>query len=453
LLVLQNFLVIVSVMSLLLAADAVHRQQVDAGLRASEQQFKRLDEQHRRQAEELQLLFDVAPVGLLVARDPECRLITCNPACAALLGTHPAANISLSGPEAQQLSYYFLKNGKRVPPAELPLQFAARSGLPVHGQELEIVRGDGKTIHAHVQAAPLYDTEGEVRGSLGVLMDLTDRKRTEAALREQGERLRQALSAAQRAEREIARLNAELEQRVLERTAQLQDINKELEAFSYSVSHDLRAPLRSIRGFNEVLLQRCAAQLDARGQEFIKRSCEAANQMDKLIDDLLRFSRLGRSEMHWQPVHLSALAESIAAELQRAEPERLARFAIAPELRAWGDERLLRVVLDNLLRNAWKFTSKRSKALIEFGAVDGAAFFVRDNGAGFDLNYASKLFGVFQRLHSASEFEGTGIGLATVQRLVHRHGGRVWAEGAVEQGATFYFTLPPRENFETVKEP
>ncbi len=247
-----------------------------------------------------------------------------------------------------------------------------------------------------------------------------------------------------RAEEEILRLNAELEGRVRQRTAQLEAINRELEAFCYSVSHDLRAPLRSIRGFSDVLLERYAGQLDARGQDFLRRSGAASEQMNRLIEDLLGLSRLSRTELRRQPVNLSALAESIAEELRRAEPEREVEFIIAPELTTVGDERLLRVALDNLLRNAWKFTGKTPTARIEFACTtDGEpAFFVRDNGAGFDMAFADRLFGVFQRLHSPSEFPGTGVGLATVQRIIARHGGRTWATGAVNQGASFYFALP-----------
>jgi light-regulated signal transduction histidine kinase (bacteriophytochrome) len=227
----------------------------------------------------------------------------------------------------------------------------------------------------------------------------------------------------------------------------LEAINRELEAFSYSVSHDLRAPLRSIRGFSEVLLQRYSSSLDQRGQEFLKRTCESSQQMDRLIEDLLQLSRVSRAELQHRPVNLSNLAVAIGAELRQAEPDRSVEFIVAPNLCAHADERLLRVVLENLLRNAWKFTAKQPKACIEFGfSPERPAFFVRDNGAGFDMAYADKLFGVFQRLHSAAEFPGTGVGLATVQRIINRHGGLTWAEGAPARGATFYFSLPVREN-------
>lgn len=271
-----------------------------------------------------------------------------------------------------------------------------------------------------------YEAAGKTIRLDGVAIDITQRKQ---------------------AEQEIRSLNADLERRVCERTAQLEAINQELEAFSYSVSHDLRAPLRSIRGFSEVLLDRYAARLDARGQEFLRRTCESCKQMDRLIEDLLQLSRLGRSELQDQPLNLSALAGSVAADLSKAEPQRIVQWRIAPGLHAQGDERLMRVALDNLLGNAWKFTGKQDQACIEFGATAESprAFYVRDNGAGFDMDYAGRLFGVFQRLHSASEFPGSGVGLATVQRILNRHGGRVWAIGAVNQGATFYFILPERE--------
>jgi signal transduction histidine kinase len=246
------------------------------------------------------------------------------------------------------------------------------------------------------------------------------------------------------AEQENEQLKADLEQRVRERTAQLETLNRELEAFSYSVSHDLRAPVRSIQGFSEVVLQRYGHKLDARGQEFLRRACDSCHQMNKLIEDLLDLSRVGRRDLLHQHVNLSMLAESILADLRRSDPKRKVRVRVAKDLEAEGDERFLRLVLENLLRNAWKFTNRRPEAHIEFGQTDGPtpAFFVRDDGAGFDMAHADRLFGVFQRFHSDAEFPGSGVGLATVQRIISRHGGRVWAVGEVNCGATFYFTLP-----------
>ena len=244
---------------------------------------------------------------------------------------------------------------------------------------------------------------------------------------------------------QIQRYTTQLEDLVAERTAELAAVNRELEAFAYSVSHDLRAPLRSIDGFSQALLEDYAGVLDARGQDYLRRVRAASQRMGQIIDDLLQLSRLTRRGMHRQRVDLSDLARQVAEELAQQEPERQVEWVIAADVIATGDPHLLRVALENLLGNAWKFTSKHAEARIEFGVEedkDQAVYFVRDDGAGFDMAYADKLFGAFQRLHGLAEFEGTGIGLATVQRIIHRHGGQVWAEGEVERGATFYFTLP-----------
>ena len=219
--------------------------------------------------------------------------------------------------------------------------------------------------------------------------------------------------------------------------------NRELEAFSYSVAHDLRAPLRGVDGFSQALLEDHADKLDDEGRGYLKHLRESAQRMGRLIDDLLALSRVTRSELVREQVDLSGLAQNVAAQLQKAQPERRAEIVIAAGMVVDGDARLLRVALENLLGNAWKFTGKCAEPLVEVGVMSGSdhAFFVRDNGAGFDMAYASKLFGAFQRLHSTDEFEGTGIGLATVQRIINRHGGRIWASGEVDRGATFYFTL------------
>jgi signal transduction histidine kinase len=252
------------------------------------------------------------------------------------------------------------------------------------------------------------------------------------------------LSQIQERDTALQQAHDELEQRVEERTKELATTNKELEAFSYSVSHDLRAPLRSIDGFSQALLEDYSDKLDSAGRDHLERVRRAAQRMSVLIDDMLNLSRVNRSAMRRERLDLSALAKSIAADLQEAEPGRLVEFVIESDLIAMGDSRLLRAAMENLLRNSWKYTSAHPCARIEFGKSQQNGkhpFFVRDDGAGFDPRYSDRLFGAFQRLHTAAEFPGTGVGLATVQRIIHRHGGEIWAEGAVEKGATFYFTL------------
>lgn len=242
------------------------------------------------------------------------------------------------------------------------------------------------------------------------------------------------------ANEELQRLNETLRQQ----KESVESANRELESFSYSVSHDLRAPLRTIDGYSQILLEDCADALDDEGKRYLRHVREAAQYMAQLIDALLSLARVTRGEIHRIEVDLSALARGIAERVRSASPGRDGHFIINEGVRANGDARLLAVVLENLLGNAWKFTARRKQAKITFGCEerDGKpTYFVQDNGAGFDMTYVAKLFGPFQRLHSVSEFEGTGIGLATVQRVVHRHGGQVWAEGKIDEGATFFFTL------------
>ncbi|MFI5398182.1 MAG: ATP-binding protein [Candidatus Binatia bacterium] len=276
-----------------------------------------------------------------------------------------------------------------------------------------------------VRVEPLRGPDERIVGCLALGVDITERKH---------------------AEDEIRRLNAELEQRVQERTAQLEASNRELEAFSYSVSHDLRAPLRVIESFTKAIEEDCGARLDPQSRHYLDRVRAATERTKQLIADLLQLSRVSRSEMQLQRVDMSQLARTVAVELQQALPTHPVTIVIADAVVATCDARLVRVLLDNLLGNAWKFTSKHAAGHIEFGVTerDGERiYFVRDDGAGFDMRFADQLFQPFKRLHGASDFPGTGIGLATVQRIVHRHGGRVWAEGEVEGGATFYFTLAP----------
>ncbi|MBS1212844.1 MAG: domain S-box protein, partial [Proteobacteria bacterium] len=273
----------------------------------------------------------------------------------------------------------------------------------------------------------LRDENGQIAGFVGLAYDLTERKR---------------------AQEEVRQLNRDLEQRVIERTADLEAANKELESFSYSVSHDLRAPLRAIDGFSRMLAKKYGEALDEEGQRLINVVRDNAVRMAQLIDDLLQFSRTSRREMALAAVDMAALAREVFDELREAVPERNIVLRLGDLPPASGDRAMVRQVFVNLLSNAIKFTSPRSEAIIEIdGAVEGQenTYRVTDNGVGFDMQYVDKLFGVFQRLHGTDEFEGTGIGLAIVKRIVDRHGGRVWAESTLGEGASLYFTLAAAE--------
>jgi PAS domain S-box-containing protein len=298
------------------------------------------------------------------------------------------------------------------------------SGKPLINRERSHAGAEGALRWYLGTKVPLRDGEGNIVGVVGIGRDITE-------LRQNAEMIR--------------KLNAELEQRVRERTAQLEAANRELEAFSYSVSHDLKAPLRSIEGFSRALREDYGRDLDAAAREFIDRICAASRRMGELIDDLLALSRVTRAEMVRTTVDLSAMAEDIVSELRKSAPERTVRVVIAQHLTVHADPNLLRVAVGNLLANAWKFSSGKAQAEIEVGATrrgQQTAYYVRDNGAGFDMAYVGRLFTAFQRLHGAKEFPGTGVGLATVQRVIYRHGGSVWAEGAKDRGSTFYFTVP-----------
>lgn len=283
---------------------------------------------------------------------------------------------------------------------------------------------NGRTFD--VEAAPIHDNAGAVNKVVLVYNDITDLKKTQTDLRQ---------------------LNDKLEQLVEERTALYQEANKELETFCYSVSHDLRAPLRHINGFTNILREDYSDRLDQEAGDILQRICTVSERMGSMIDDLLGLARVTRSATTLRAVDLTQLAESAAAMFREADQERRVRFCIEQGLTAWGDAPLLGIVMQNLIGNAWKYSAMTSEAVIEVGKqlIDGSeTFYVRDNGIGFDMAYRDKLFRVFERLHG-DEFEGSGIGLATVQRIISRHKGRIWAEGAVGKGATFFFTLQREE--------
>jgi PAS domain S-box-containing protein len=347
----------------------------------------------------------------------------------AIVGETPGGVITSWNPAAERIYGYpaeeiigqpmtVLCPPGRVGEIEQILEAIGRGERVVH-LETERLRQDNVTFPVSVTVSPVHDADGRLVGASSIARDLTERQQLRAT--------------------------AELRHR----TDELDGANRSLESFTYSVSHDLRAPLRAMSGFSEALLEEYGVVLDDTGRGYARRIQGAVGQMSTLIDDLQQLSRVQRAEMQLQPVDLATEVARIGRDLQRDEPDRSVRFAVQGPVEVRADRALIRTVLQNLLENAWKFTSRRDEALIEFGtrpAPDAAVCcYVRDNGVGFDPAYASKLFQPFQRLHPAGEFpgsgSGSGIGLASVRQIVARHGGRVWAEGAVGQGASFYFTL------------
>ncbi len=319
-------------------------------------------------------------------------------------------------------NFTLLRSGMHGPDLYEDIMRTVKAGNVWHG-ELSEKRKDGSLYWVDTTIIPFVGDDGVPYQFITIQTDITERKE---------------------AEKKLKAYKEHLEEMVDERTNELQLANKELESFCYSVSHDLRAPLRSIDGFSQALIEDYADKLDEGARDFLERVRNSSQRMGELIDDLLNLSRVVRADMNQTVVDMTAVAEEIVQQLLETDTSRRVDFNISPGMTAEGDERLIKTMLENLLGNAWKFTSKTAKPVIEFGACDtqkGKTFYVRDNGAGFDQAYAHKLFEPFQRLHSSQEFEGSGIGLATVNRIVKRHGGEVWAEGEAEKGATIYFTL------------
>jgi PAS domain S-box-containing protein len=355
-------------------------------------------------------ILDLAPV---LIRDIGSRIVFWNTGAELMYGW-------TSEEALEKISYSLMKTEFPRPMEEIKARLLARGYWE---GELVHTRKNGERLVVASHWVLHRDEEGKPKAVLEVNNDITERKD---------------------AEKEVRRLNEELEQRVVNRTAELQTANQELEAFSYSVSHDLRAPLRHIDGFSQALLEDYSDKLDSTGKIYLQEVRGASQEMAQLIDDMLQLARVTRTGMRRELVNLSNAARAVVSELTHREPDRQVAVNIEDGLTTHGDKRLLKIILTNLLGNAWKFTSREERAEISFGRQQNgeSSYFISDNGAGFDMAYLGKLFGAFQRLHTAGEFEGTGIGLATVQRIVHRHGGRVWAKGAVNKGATFYFTLP-----------
>lgn len=393
------------------AHDITKRKEAEAASRESEQRYREVFET----TSDCIFLIDVTIDGRFL-------LNRYNPVAEKVVGLTTAEGVGMTTEE--------------IFPAAQARQMIAHykqciaQGSPISYEE-PITSVHGKSYYFYTTIIPVKDTEGRISRIVGVAHDITERKEAEAALR---------------------RSRDELEVRVQERTSELQkankelqNLNRELEAFSHSVSHDLRRPLRAVTGFTEVLVSEYARDLPEEARNLLAITRDSALQMNQLIEALLRLSRIDRQPLVPRPVNLTALARQTAAELRSEQPERNMEISVADVPECLGDPAMLRQVFVNLLSNAIKFTADRPVALIEVGFKKENCdpfYFVRDNGVGFDMQYAGKLFGVFQRLHSGDKFSGTGVGLSIVRRIIHRHGGKIWAEAAVDQGATFYFTLP-----------
>jgi PAS domain S-box-containing protein len=384
--------------------DITERKRAEEDLRRLRDAERARDEEALREAQErFRSAFDNAPIGVAVV-GLDGRFLQVNRSLCGILGY----------PEGYLLTTTFqdITHPEDVEASMEHVRRVMRDEVGSYSLEKRYLAADGRPVWVSLSVSLVRDAEGKPLYFVDQIQDITERKM---------------------AERELAR-----------RAEDLAHANAELEQFSYSVSHDLRAPLRSIDGFSQILLEDYAGSLDEEGRAYLRRVRAASQHMGHLMDDLLDLSRVSRGPLRTGRVDLSALARDILEELERSQPDREVEFVVAESLKADGDARLLAVALENLLGNAWKFTSKKPAAKIEFGGFfekGTRVYYVRDDGAGFDAAYADRLFGAFQRLHTDEDFEGTGIGLATVQRVINRHGGRLWAEGEVGKGATFYFTL------------
>ena len=381
--------------------DITARKKMEEALRASEESFR--------------LLLDGVHDYAIYMLDPEGKVMSWNEGASRIKGY---ASEEIIG---QPYSIFYTDEDRAAGKPERELSEAAAKGR-YEDQGLR-VRKDGTLFWAHSVITPMYDHNDVLLGFSKVLRDITERRKVEE---------------------EIRQLNRDLEQRVAERTKELEASNRELEAFTYSVSHDLRAPLRHIAGFSKMLAEECGQSLPDDGRHYLERIQDGTRRMGTLVDDLLNLARIGRHELRLQVTGLETIVRDVISELRPDTEGRNVEWKIGALPYVEGDSALLKVIFHNLLSNALKYTRPRSSAIIEVGReeLDGQpVVFVRDNGVGFNMKYADKLFGVFQRLHRAEDFEGTGVGLATVQRVVQKHGGRIWAHAELDKGATFYFSL------------
>ncbi|WP_333479410.1 PAS domain S-box protein [Allocoleopsis sp.] len=383
-----------------------------------------LNQELRRRLAESQTLLEVIPIGIGIAEDPECKQIRVNQNFAKQLGIPQTTNASLSAPDDEKPSFKVYQNGRELAPEELPMQYAAAHGVEVLDLEVDVVYDDGTVLTLLEYAAPLFDEAGNTRGSVGAFLDISDRKRAEA---------------------EVRQLNANLEQRVEERTAQLQQANEELEAFSYTIAHDLRAPLRGIQGYAQALLEDYGEQLDEAAQDYIQQIFVGINRMNALVQDLLAYSRLSREQIKLSGVQLAQVMVEAQAQLGTELSNRQGQLTIAEPLPSvMGHRPTLVQIVVNLLSNANKFVAPGVQPQIRVWAEqkeNGVRLWVADNGIGIAPQYQEQIFGVFERLHGRDTYPGTGIGLAIVRKGVERLGGRFGIESVLGQGSRFWVEL------------
>ncbi|HOP86288.1 MAG TPA: PAS domain S-box protein [Syntrophorhabdaceae bacterium] len=398
----------------------------------------------------LQTTIDASPLGI-IAVDNNDRVTIWNPAAERMFGWKKKEVIGLPLPIVPDDRKEEFEKIRVITNKKEPFQL----------ERSQRKKKDGSLIDVSLSVAPLTDNQGNIIGRMGIFADITERVKTDEKIRISHQQLQAALDIAnksrqallsviedqKKAQEEILRLNEELEERVRKRTIELEASNKELEAFTYSVSHDLKAPLRAIEGFTRILVEDYEAQLDAEGKRICSVIVDNTRYMGELIEDLLTLSRTGRIKMHLLPIDMKQMAYSVFSELTTFEEKKRIDFHVGDLPQATGDPTLIKQVFMNLIGNAIKFSSKRKKAIIEIKGEESeeeVVYSVQDNGIGFDMRYIDKIFGLFQRLHGRDEFKGTGVGLAIVERIIHRHGGRVWAEGEEGKGATFWFALPKK---------
>ncbi|HZQ20338.1 MAG TPA: CHASE3 domain-containing protein [Terriglobales bacterium] len=369
----------------------------------------------RESEERFRLLFEGVKDYAIYMLDPNGRVLTWNEGAERMKGYSSEEIIG------KDFCCFYTAEAQAEDKPRLSLEAAVGKGR--HEEEAPHVRKDGSTFWAYKTITPLYEAGGALRGFSVIARDITERRKVEG---------------------EIRSLNQELEQRVHERTAELEATNKELEAFTYSVSHDLRAPLRHIAGFSRMLAEDAGSSLNPEARHYLQRIQEGTHRMGALVDDLLSLARIGRHEIRVQVTGIESIVNDVVSELKQETEGRIVEWKVGKLPFVEADPALLKVVFQNLISNAVKYTRPRAGAVIDVGAEsisDEQVIYVRDNGVGFNMKYADKLFGVFQRLHRVEDFEGTGVGLATVQRIVQKHGGRIWVEAELDKGATFYFTL------------